>query len=98
MVKTGTTTTATTSPVMDYHSDMDMDINHIHPCRWVGCNTSATTLDQLITHIRDVHIGSGKVSLNNFFYYYCRTNLSIRCYRQLIFVNGVYAQEIKNPF
>ncbi|KAI8644866.1 hypothetical protein BD408DRAFT_412632 [Parasitella parasitica] len=31
-----------------------------HSCRWKGCATSATTLDQLIVHIKDDHIGSGK--------------------------------------
>ncbi|KAG0167149.1 hypothetical protein DFQ28_003382 [Apophysomyces sp. BC1034] len=36
-----------------------------YPCRWVGCHFQAPTLDQLTTHLRDAHIGSGKPA------YYC---------------------------
>ncbi|SAM04584.1 hypothetical protein [Absidia glauca] len=34
----------------------------IHICRWVNCRTETATLDELITHLRDTHIGSGKAS------------------------------------
>ncbi|ORZ25790.1 hypothetical protein BCR42DRAFT_14922 [Absidia repens] len=34
----------------------------IHICRWVNCRTQTTTLDELIAHLRDTHIGSGKAS------------------------------------
>ncbi|CEP10745.1 hypothetical protein [Parasitella parasitica] len=36
------------------------DRDEPHPCQWKGCDTSATTLDQLIVHIKDIHVGSGK--------------------------------------
>lgn len=35
----------------------------VHPCRWAGCETEAKSLDHLIEHIREIHVGSGKVSL-----------------------------------
>ncbi|KAI8147749.1 hypothetical protein BJV82DRAFT_593209 [Fennellomyces sp. T-0311] len=31
-----------------------------HRCRWLKCGVSTATLDQLILHIRDDHVGSGK--------------------------------------
>lgn len=40
------------------------DEEESHPCRWSGCDTSATSLDQLIVHIKEAHIGSGKVCLS----------------------------------
>ncbi|KAI8048462.1 hypothetical protein BDF21DRAFT_392841 [Thamnidium elegans] len=48
------------SPVIE--SDQD----DFHTCRWSGCDTSTTSLDQLIVHVRDIHIGSGKTA------YYCQ--------------------------
>ncbi|ORZ24511.1 hypothetical protein BCR42DRAFT_92009 [Absidia repens] len=33
-----------------------------HYCRWVNCSVEATTLEELIGHIRDDHIGSGKAA------------------------------------
>lgn len=43
------------------------DEDELHPCRWAGCETSATSLDQLIVHIKEVHIGSGKVKCNHLY-------------------------------
>lgn len=43
------------------------DEDELHPCRWAGCDTSATSLDQLIVHIKEVHIGSGKVKYNHLY-------------------------------
>ncbi|CAO3635070.1 unnamed protein product [Cunninghamella blakesleeana] len=37
----------------------------VHICRWLNCRTETSTLDELIIHLRDVHIGSGKAA------YYC---------------------------
>ncbi|KAF7722578.1 hypothetical protein EC973_002931 [Apophysomyces ossiformis] len=31
------------------------------PCHWANCHLKWSTLDQLMTHLRDEHIGSGKV-------------------------------------
>ncbi|KAI8090223.1 uncharacterized protein B0P05DRAFT_594561 [Gilbertella persicaria] len=38
------------------------DEDEIHPCRWSGCGTLTVSLDQLIAHIKDTHIGSGKAA------------------------------------
>lgn len=32
-------------------------------CRWIGCQVTTHSLEQLIAHIQDLHIGSGKVFL-----------------------------------
>ncbi|EPB90212.1 hypothetical protein HMPREF1544_02896 [Mucor circinelloides 1006PhL] len=45
-----------------HHTADGSDEDEVHPCRWSGCDTSATSLDQLIVHIKDVHIGSGKAA------------------------------------
>lgn len=37
------------------------DEDDFRPCRWAGCDTLSASLDQLIVHIKDAHIGSGKV-------------------------------------
>lgn len=37
----------------------------IYNCLWAGCDTVASSLDQLINHIKDIHIGGGKAA------YYC---------------------------
>ncbi|KAI8990240.1 hypothetical protein BDB01DRAFT_848316 [Pilobolus umbonatus] len=34
----------------------------MHSCLWVSCDAQAPTLDQLMTHICDTHIGSGKAT------------------------------------
>ncbi|KAI8888117.1 hypothetical protein K501DRAFT_30196 [Backusella circina FSU 941] len=41
------------------------DEEDTHSCQWSDCNTVTTTLDHLIVHIQDIHIGSGKPA------YYC---------------------------
>ncbi|KAI7903962.1 uncharacterized protein BX663DRAFT_350965 [Cokeromyces recurvatus] len=41
------------------------DEEETYLCRWIGCYFTSTTLNQLITHIKDIHIGSGKAA------YYC---------------------------
>ncbi|KAK4512200.1 uncharacterized protein ATC70_013443 [Mucor velutinosus] len=50
------------SPPNAHHTAEGSDEDEVHPCRWSGCDTSATSLDQLIAHIKDVHIGSGKAA------------------------------------
>ncbi|KAF1801054.1 hypothetical protein FB192DRAFT_1284581, partial [Mucor lusitanicus] len=45
-----------------HHTAEGSDEDEAHPCRWSGCDTSATSLDQLIVHIKDAHIGSGKAA------------------------------------
>ncbi|GAN06139.1 conserved hypothetical protein [Mucor ambiguus] len=50
------------SPRNAHHTAEGSDEDEAHPCRWSGCDTSATSLDQLIVHIKDVHIGSGKAA------------------------------------
>lgn len=47
-----------------HHTAEGSDEDEAHPCRWSGCDTSATSLDQLIVHIKDAHIGSGKVRMS----------------------------------
>jgi len=56
------------SPPNAHHTAEGSDEDEVHPCRWSGCDTSATSLDQLIAHIKDVHIGSGKVHMYNIKY------------------------------
>ncbi|KAI8061658.1 hypothetical protein BC940DRAFT_133897 [Gongronella butleri] len=34
----------------------------MHICRWANCRTETCTLDELITHLRETHVGSGKAS------------------------------------
>ncbi|ORX52785.1 hypothetical protein DM01DRAFT_1408111 [Hesseltinella vesiculosa] len=34
----------------------------VHICRWTNCRTETATLDELITHLREEHVGSGKAS------------------------------------
>ncbi|KAI7896816.1 uncharacterized protein EV154DRAFT_175250 [Mucor mucedo] len=54
------------SPVLGSTTTLDhSDADEIHPCLWNHCDASASSLDQLISHIRDIHIGSGKAA------YYC---------------------------
>lgn len=83
---------STTSTGLD-HSDQD----DIHPCLWTGCDTSAISLDQLISHIRDIHIGSGKVIIYHLsvVVYIVLTLIN---YRLPIIVNGLVVLEIKNHF
>jgi hypothetical protein len=38
-------------------------LTNIHPCKWIGCSLFAPTLAQLMVHICEDHVGSGKVSL-----------------------------------
>lgn len=60
----------------DHHYEIALSNNHhhhhqqqqqeqeetkMHSCLWVHCTAQAPTLDQLMTHICDSHIGSGKV-------------------------------------
>lgn len=35
----------------------------MHSCLWVSCTAQAPSLDKLMTHICESHIGSGKVRL-----------------------------------
>ncbi|KAI8099468.1 uncharacterized protein BX664DRAFT_354885 [Halteromyces radiatus] len=37
-------------------------VQDIHLCRWINCRTETATLDELITHLRETHIGSGKAA------------------------------------
>ncbi|CAO3688385.1 unnamed protein product [Rhizopus stolonifer] len=39
--------------------------NQMFSCNWVSCDSQATTLEKLMTHICNTHIGSGKAT------YYC---------------------------
>jgi hypothetical protein len=41
----------------------------MHSCLWVPCTAQAPTLDRLMTHICESHIGSGKVKASNKPYY-----------------------------
>lgn len=50
-------------PPNAHHTADGSDEDEALPCRWSDCDTSATSLDQLIVHIKDVHIGSGKVRM-----------------------------------
>lgn len=34
----------------------------VHRCRWRNCRVQTSNLDDLIVHIRDEHVGSGRVS------------------------------------
>lgn len=60
-----------------HHTADGSDEDEVHPCRWSGCDTSATSLDQLIVHIKDVHIGSGKVHM---YIKFAHANKSINAY------------------
>jgi hypothetical protein len=60
-------------------SDEDMS-SSMHPCQWAGCDTSVISLNQLIEHIREIHVGSGKVS----FFFVCQAPNSIYASAQLI--------------
>lgn len=35
----------------------------VHRCMWRGCTKVLNTLESLISHVGDAHIGSGKVSI-----------------------------------
>ncbi|KAI9251390.1 hypothetical protein BDA99DRAFT_521730 [Phascolomyces articulosus] len=50
-------TTATTNTTATSVGSGD---NEVHRCRWFKCDKITTTLDQLIIHIREDHVGSGK--------------------------------------
>lgn len=39
-------------------------IDTTHLCCWAGCNTMTNSLHQLTSHIKETHIGSGKVKKN----------------------------------
>lgn len=36
-------------------------LSQMHSCKWESCDAQAPTLDKLMTHICNSHIGSGKV-------------------------------------
>lgn len=60
---TDVVTSSVAAGLSDSHTNSDED--EIHSCLWVGCNSlSMNSLEEMITHIRDVHIGSGKVIIN----------------------------------
>lgn len=54
-----------TTRLLDNSNNNSDEEDCLHTCLWAGCDTSVASLDQLITHIKDVHIGSGKAA------YYC---------------------------
>jgi hypothetical protein len=47
------------------NKDEDNDQANMHSCQWDTCDAKAPTLDKLMTHICDSHIGSGKVHFSN---------------------------------
>jgi len=42
--------------------EVDDDKKNIHKCMWRGCTKILVSLESLISHVGDTHIGSGKVS------------------------------------
>lgn len=47
--------------LLDSNNNSADEDDCIHNCLWAGCDTVASSLDQLINHIKDIHIGGGKV-------------------------------------
>ena len=43
------------------HGDANMDEEERLQCLWTECYLEMKTLDELITHVKETHIGSGKV-------------------------------------
>lgn len=46
--------------VQECKQDKEQDKN-MHACLWVNCQVKAPTLEKLMTHICESHVGSGKV-------------------------------------
>lgn len=46
--------------LLDRHNSVEYDQN-VKVCLWQGCNESFDSLDLLIAHVRNIHIGRGKV-------------------------------------
>ncbi|CAO3650541.1 unnamed protein product [Mucor hiemalis] len=68
--KSITATSESKAILLDSNNNSDED-DCSHNCLWAGCDTIVSSLDQLINHIKDIHIGGGKAA------YYCEwTNCS----------------------
>lgn len=59
--KSITATSESKAILLDSNNNSDED-DCSHNCLWAGCDTIASSLDQLINHIKDIHIGGGKVN------------------------------------
>ncbi|KAI8891076.1 hypothetical protein K501DRAFT_281599 [Backusella circina FSU 941] len=59
-------------PSVQTNKDEDNDQTNMHSCQWDTCDAKAPTLDRLMTHICDSHIGSGKAT------YFCEWKNCLR--------------------
>jgi hypothetical protein len=46
--------------------EVEEDKKEIHKCMWRGCTKVLVSLETLISHVGDTHIGSGKVCFTLF--------------------------------
>ena len=49
------------SPSSTVKQEGEEDKKDIHKCMWRGCTKILVSLESLISHVGDTHIGSGKV-------------------------------------
>lgn len=68
-----------------------------HQCLWARCGLWCSTLEQLTIHIRDEHVGSGKVSNNKDPTQQQQFLLTQSCISPRTFVNGLDVLEIESP-
>lgn len=68
----------------------------MYSCQWASCDAQAPTLDKLMTHICNSHIGSGKVIYIYIYTYLIEEEMTHILCRLLITVNGKIVLETRS--